>query len=81
MEKRRYWNLEEEPLDCIKWINRSEEATDLSQDTLGNEEIICALKYYTAKRDTLTKYVPDRNCYHIKQHCRRKRYYVNWNLN
>jgi hypothetical protein len=60
MEKRRYWNVEE-ALDFIKRINRSEEATDLSQGTLGNEEIISVLKYYTAKRDMLTRYVLERD--------------------
>jgi hypothetical protein len=35
MEKRRYWNLEEEEEapDYTRRINRSEEATDLSQDS------------------------------------------------
>jgi hypothetical protein len=56
MEKRRYWNVEE-ALDCIKRKNRSEEAMDFSQGTLGNEEIISALKYYTAKRDMRARYV------------------------
>jgi hypothetical protein len=38
MEKRRYWKLEEEEaLDYTKRINRSEEVTDLSQDTQRNE--------------------------------------------
>jgi len=41
MEEKICLNLEEdeeeEALDFTKWINRSEEATDLSQDTLRNE--------------------------------------------
>jgi len=40
--KKKCWNLqedeeEEDALECTKRINRSEEATDLSQDTLRNE--------------------------------------------